>query len=194
VTSVWRQGLARYDGAALCPPEVAGRPTAEEQATFDALRCWCLAAAPRRLAMAALDAAEPAAASRLAALLALERDGSWQLEACGSPVARLQLRVLTQLRDVTGWGTRRDSHPWDSGTLRDTAAGLQALTRFTPRRATLIVADRIAPIRLQEALASLSRRSPTMRHPVCVLIIGAAPTFLPAGALVEPFRLPGTAA
>lgn len=169
------QWPARYDLAALCPPAAAGRPTAAEQAAFDALRRWCLAAPEQRLAVATLDDRDPAAASRLATQLALERDGSWQLAACGSAAARLQLRVRTQLRDVTGWGVRQDSHPWDSGTLRDTPAGLQALARFQPRRATLIVADRARPGTVQTALQDLSQRAATWRHPVRVLVLGGVP-------------------
>jgi hypothetical protein len=186
-------GLARYDLAALRPPDAAGRPAPTEQAAFDALRRWCLAAPQQRLAVATLDDTDPAAASRLAAQVALERDGSWQLEACGGLAARLQLRVLTQLRDVTGWGVRRDSHPWDSGTLRDTPAGLQALTRFEPRRATLIVAERTAPSTLQAALHSLVQRSGGFHHPVRVLVLAAAPAAWPAGLAIESFRLNGQA-
>lgn len=184
------QGPTRYDGAALRPPAAAGRPAAAEQAPFDALHRWCLAAPQQRLAVAVLDDADAAAALRLATLLALERDGSWQLEACGGTAARWRLRVRTQLRDVTGWGIRSDSHPWDSGMLRDTAAGLQALAQFQPRRASLIVVDRATPTVLQAALQSLDARSAAFRHPVRVLLIGAAPTTLPAGLVVEHIHAP----
>lgn len=185
MTAAWAQLLARYDAAALRAPEFAaqsspwmGLNSAAEQATFDALRRWCLADSALRLAVAVLDNEAPETASRLALQLALERDGSWQLSNCHSAFARLQLRAITKLRDALTtwrWRTRQDADPWDSGHLRHDPEGLRALNRFRPRRATLIVADGVPRAGLQAAWAALQAQHADYAHPVRLLVVGPGP-------------------
>ena len=195
MTAAWRHLLARYDDATLRPPESAARPAnldAADQATLAALRRWCLANSERRLAAAVLNGGDHRSASHLAEHLALERDGSWQLAACNGAAARLRLRALTKLHDALAalaWRARQDHDPWDSGHLRSSAAGLQALARFQPRRATLIVADGTAPEALRACWAVLRARQQAYAHPVRLLVVGAANAFAP-DAMAAVFTLP----
>jgi hypothetical protein len=182
--------LARYDGAALRPPAAVGPLPGSAGPMLDSLRLWCLAppAAGSALAIAMLQGEDAAGLSHLATRLCLERDGSLQLEACSSAAARGRLRLATKLREALWWRTPQPQDPWDSGFLRQGAVGLQALGRFEPRRATLIVAEGMAPADLQLAvlrLEELARRQPL---PLRLLVMGRCADGLPPGLAITTFR------
>ncbi len=191
-----RRLLARYDRAALRPPGDAGPLPAAALALFADLRLWCLApaAAAQPLAVATLQGADAAALAQLAARLCLERDGSLQMAACTSAAARWALRGRTKLHEAQPWRTARPQDPWDSGYLRDSPAGVEALARFQPRRATLLVAEHIAPAALQVALPRLARQAGAQPLPLRLLVLGDLAAALPAGFTARHFQVPVDAA
>ncbi len=166
--------MARYDGAALRPPTPMEPPSPAEWAALQPWRHWCLAGAVPRMnlpwAVAALDLAGEDA-QRLAARLCLERDGSWQLAACQGAAGRIALRLKTKAQDWMPWRPRQPDDAWDSGYLIPTAAGLQALAQFQPRRATLIVAQGLQPAVLLAATESLAARQRCFAAPVRLLVV-----------------------
>ncbi len=182
--------LARYDGAALCPPAAVGPVPESAEPLLDGLRLWCLdpPAAGSVLAIATLQGEDAAGLSHLATWLCLERDGSLQLEACSSTTARWRLRLGTKLREALWWRQRQPQDPWDSGHLRDGNPGLQALARFEPRRATLIVAEHLAPATLQLAIRHLEERARLQTLPLRLLVVGRCADGLPSGLVVTAFR------
>lgn len=204
---------ARYDLLALRPPAPGSgltAPDAEAAQVLRALQHWCLAGSgpggcpwwrPRampavqtRLAVAHLDIAARAGdgtPQRLTAQLMLERDGSLQLQARRTAAGRLALRARTKVHDLMWWRARQPSDPWDSGYVRDSAGGLQALTRFQPRRATLLVVDRLEGL-ADDALVALwldlRARQHRFAHPVRLLVLGPLPPALQAAGGIT--RLP----
>lgn len=73
------------------------------------------------------------------------------------------------------WRPRQPQDPWDAGWALSTAAGLQRLqTGFTPRRATLFLADGRQADALQAALHALAARSDGFHQPVRWLWVGGA--------------------
>lgn len=192
-----RRPAARYDLAALCPPDPGGGTATPDPAAWQALRHWCLAGsgpgtrppwAPRglpavqlRLKVAQLLGPDARALSRLATQFMLERDGSLQLQACRTAPARLALRLQTLLHERLWWRPRQASDPWDSGHVRATPAGLQAAMHFMPRRASLLVADGLPADALAGLLQNLQSRQAGFTCPVRLLVLGP----VPEGAAVE---------
>lgn len=177
----WKRLGARYDLAALQPPNAAfavmaraarGRPV------WRSLRRWCLAgtqAPSLRLSVAVLEHADARRAHALAHALCLERDGSLQLLGCRSAAERLALRLKTKLHDVMPGRQRQPTDAWDAGLLPGTASALQALARFEPRRATLLVALGLPVPTLRAICALLHARQPFFDQPVRLLLVPGAP-------------------
>lgn len=188
--------IARYDGAALRPwPPVdpvvpGGAPSGGEQAeVWRQLEAWCFNGAgsgaspflrpwrmpdvPARFSVAVLTGSKGAGKSRLALALALGRDldGTLQLEACASRWGGLWLRLRVKLQDCCWWRARQRSDPWDGGYLAEDTAGRAAIAAFSPRRATLIVADGMPQADLIAAIETLIGRRAHFWHPVRLLII-----------------------
>lgn len=182
---------ARYDLAALRPPAPCSGNPDPDPATWQHLQRWCqegsgpggsplwapraLPSVEQRLSVAQLRCDDAGTASRLAAQLMLERDGSLQLLACNTAMSQLALRLKTRLHDLMWWRQRQPSDPWDSGYVIDTPAGVQALSRFMPRRATLLVAAHMAPDTLSAVLDDLHSRQARFACPVRVLVLGPMP-------------------
>ncbi len=186
---------ARFDVAALRPPAPlpagqAGHP-AQDHTAWPTLRHWCLAGAGpgtrpfwspgrpptigQRYTTAALAGADISTQRALAQALCLERDGSLQLQACRTAWGRLQLRAATKLHDAMWWRARQPADAWDCGYVVDTPAGLQALARFVPRRATLMVADDLPADVLHAVANGLKSRQTQLRQAVRLLVVGTGP-------------------
>ncbi len=185
---------ARYDRKALRPPDVL--PPEQTQSlqrhpAWPALWGWCLHGSGRDARRHAPPGTPPAMAETftiahlqghdirglraLATALCLERDGSLQLQACRTALGRLQLRVATKLHDKMWWRARQPTDAWDCGDVIDTPAGLQALSQFVPRRATLVVADMLTAATLHLVIHGLRALAPTFRQPVRLLVLGPLP-------------------
>ena len=159
---------ARFDTAVLVPPVPLEDARLGDPRAWQALQDWCLAAEPR-VSIATLKGEEAAA---LANLLCLERDGGLQMQARGSAGGRMALRLKTKLHDVMWWRAREPADAWDCGTLITTDAGLLALSRFQPRRATLIVVAGSASATLKRVIEALDQRSDRFAHCVKLLVLG----------------------
>ena len=189
---------ARYDLAALVPPEPAyatQAAAAQGRPAWRALRAWCLAGSSplqARLAVAVLEGGDADAAHTLAQALCLERDGSLQMLACRGTTGRLALRLKTKLNDLNPWHERQPGDAWDAGFLPGTAAGLEALARFEPRRATLLVAQGLSTPALRATCALLQSRQRDYGHALRLLLVPAAPG-LDVGWPVTRITLDGTA-
>lgn len=186
----------RFDLAALRPPAplAAGqtRHPGQDHAAWPALQRWCLAgvgpgtrpfwrpgSAPaigERYAVTTLAGVDIATQRALAQALCLERDGSLQLQTCRTAFSRLQLRATTKLHDAMWWRARRPADAWDCGYVIETPAGLQALERFAPRRATLVVADSLSAAVLRTIATGLQERQAQFAHALRLLIVGAGQT------------------
>ncbi|OGB01666.1 MAG: hypothetical protein A3E25_19805 [Burkholderiales bacterium RIFCSPHIGHO2_12_FULL_69_20] len=190
------QGLrARFDTLALRAPtampdelaRLAGQAAAAEQ-----LLAWChrgaewqqaLQAPPvappvvdPRLAVGALHGpanGDPRALAAWADAFARQIDGSHRLEALPGRAAGLAFRLGVKLHDAMGWRPRQPTDPWDAGWVVTTPAALHRLqTVWTPRRATLLLADAGAQETLRPCLTVLGQRSADFRHPVRWLWVG----------------------
>lgn len=107
--------------------------------------------------------------------LALQLDGSIQLMRMGSRAARLAFRLQIKLLECAWWRARQEGDPWDCGWLIDQAQAPERLRRFKPRRATLIVADRLVHAALAPCVCALVEASAGFEHPVRLLVLAAAP-------------------
>ena len=189
---------ARYDLAALQPPDAACAAlatTAQGHPAWHALHAWCLAGSSplhTKLAVAVLEGGDAASAHALTQALCLERDGSLQLLACAGTAGRLALRLRTKWHDLAPWRERQPRDAWDAGFLPGSAAGLQALARFQPRRATLMVAQGLGTPALRATCALLHARQKHYGHPVRLLLVRATPG-LDVGNPVTRFTLQGQA-
>jgi hypothetical protein len=175
--------LARFDGAALrvAPPGRASAPlcapTAEQQARWAPLQRWCMSGAdggrdPQTRLSVAVWTAEPGSPQEaLVEAFSRHLDGSHQLLTAGGALAGLLLRLRVKACDVAWWRSRRASDPWDCGYVVDEPAVREALARFSPRRATLMVAHGWSPADLDDVLAQLARSSPQWAHPVRWLLV-----------------------
>lgn len=189
---------ARYDGRAQRPPQpdpaAAGQPLLQS-AFAQQLRVWCFAgagsgAAPLwrpgqrpavdlRLSLAVLNEApaDPAQgaclANALANALALDLDGSYQLQAAGGRWARLWLRLRVKCANACWWRQRLPTDPWDAGYLLGQPSAPADWSQWLPRRASLLVADGLALPLLQACLQSLAANQAAFDHPVRLLIVQA---------------------
>lgn len=205
--------VSRYDSAAMRvePPagtaaEARSEPVGHEPAEAHALGAWCSAGAgpgggsfwrpglpPRveRCFTVAVWSGEPAAMARLIEGFSRQLDGSDQLRAAGGGLGGWWLRLRVKLHDAMWWRARQPDDPWDCGYLVCEPSVRQALSRFQPRRATLMVADAWPADALQQVIESLSEQSPGFQHPVRLLVTGSAlPLFrLPLKVLVTELQL-----
>lgn len=194
--SLHLQGLrARFDTEALRPPAPSPGEAARlsvQAATAGRLLAWChrgagprrappgkpdgRPAAEQRLAVGALrNAADsnPDALTAWADAFARRIDGSHRLEALPGRAAGLAFRLGVKLHDTMWWRARRPTDPWDAGWVITTTAALDRLqTVWTPRRATLLLADAGAQETLRPCLTVLGQRSADFRHPVRWLWVG----------------------
>lgn len=191
--AAWARALvARYDGEVMRvePPAAVAQATGPlsdaQQATWRQLQAWCFAGAgdgrspfwrpgalPRveqRFAVATLAGGPEADLQQLVEAFSRHLDGSDQLAAAGGALAGLLLRLRVKRDNALWWRARQPSDPWDCGYLIGTP---EALRRFQPRRATLLVADDSLPdAALLEALHILQTRSAGFHHPVRLLVLG----------------------
>lgn len=184
--------IARYDGQLLQPPALAAVPAIAPPCPAQAwqqLHSWCFAGAgtghspfwhphrlaqvPQRFSVALLGSTNGAHACAVAAAWARALDGSLQLQACSSRLDALRLRWRVKRDNCCWWRARQDSDPWDSGYLRDSAAARARLALFVPRRATLVIADALAPAALRLAIETLHARQAAFPQPVRLLIVNA---------------------
>lgn len=191
-TAAWAQSLmARFDGTVMQvkPPHAVGPATvplnAAQQAAWAHLHTWCFAGAgdgrspfwrpgalPRveqRFAVARLANGPDTERAPLVEAFCRHLDGSDQLAAAGGAMAGLLLRLRVKRDDALWWRARQPSDPWDCGYL---IGAPQALQRFQPRRATLLVADGLGGAALREALRILRTHSAGFHHPVRLLVVG----------------------
>jgi hypothetical protein len=212
--ALYLQGLrARFDALALRAPvprpDEAAR-LAGQAATAKRLLAWChhdagpaqaaLAppgarpAADQRLAVGALRCAgigDPHALIAWADAFARRIDGGTQLDALPGRAAGLAFRLRVKCHDAMAWRARQPTDPWDAGWVINTPAALARLrTGWTPRRATLLLADVHDADALHAGLAALRQRQGGFRHPVRWLWVGGEVDLpAPPGLAVQRFRL-----
>lgn len=201
---------ARFDTLALRPPTARPDEAARlsgRAATAQALLDWChrgagpgharqgqpvaLPAVALGLAVGALRGPDALATTAWADAFARRIDGSHRLEALPGRAAGMAYRLGVKFIDAMLWRPRRPTDPWDAGWVFTTPAALDRLrTVWTPRRATLLLADAGAQDALRPCLTALARRSADFRHPVRWLWAGGE-TDLPAhnGLAVQRFSL-----
>jgi hypothetical protein len=209
--------VARYDAAALrVEPAVplaaqAGPESAGQHQAWAGIETWCLHGAgpgcgawwrpgalpevEQRLSVAVLTGGGAREASRLAEAFSRHIDGSLRLQALGGGLPGLRWRLRIKLDECLWWRPLPAGTPWDAGYLPLSEVALLALRRFSPRRATLIVADGLHPRLLAQALRTLEGRRAAFRHPVRLLVVADAPECLPPlQAAAPPLRTAGHAA
>ena len=189
---------ARFDQQALRPPapsrSAADDALAQQQPAWSSLRAWCQQGAGPgntagsqpgarpavavRLAVAAVHGADDIATLAWADAFARQLDGSVALAAlpgAGAGFAGLAMRLRVKAQDALWWRQRQPDDPWDAGWAISTPPGRShGSTAFTPRRATLILADRREADALRPHLAALAARSDDFWHPVRWLWVGGA--------------------
>ncbi len=186
--------IARYDDETLVQVlngefglRWAGALGTHQQQTWELLKTWCFedagsGASPlwrpwvmpeveKRFSIAILTGSNGVGKSHLAEALCQHLDGKLQLDDCSMRAAGVRLRFRWKLRSCMWWRERQPSDPWDSGYLVEDGARRKRLAHFSPRRATLLVADELQPDSLLECLADLNARRVDYRHPVRLLII-----------------------
>jgi hypothetical protein len=172
LTDLWHGLVARFDDEALRPYDGLGAHPTGGGTPWPALRQWCEDEAERPLAVAAPSSVDLDMAARSAAALALVLDGSKRLQACRNDTERKLLRARAKLHDLTGWRWLRAA-VWDCGWVPQEPAAWQAMTRFTPRRPSFVVMDRLPAAAVAPMLSSLRARSGSFVAPVRVLVLGA---------------------
>jgi hypothetical protein len=179
--------IARFDRAALRVEPPAGyRPAplrAEQLGAWQWLEAWCFEGAgdgrsppPQPWSVAELSGPPGAGRSHLAEAFSRHLDGDLRLQALPGGWPRLRLRLAVKLAESLPGRRRQRSDPWDCGYLVDEPAALQALQRFQPRRATLMVADELPVAALAACIDALAPRQGGFGQPVRLLVIttGAA--------------------
>ena len=177
---------ARFDDAVLRAPAWDTALPDVPAGVVDTLRAWCFhgtgsgawplwapSAAPDLPLPFAVAALQAAGADEAVLLLGLQLDGSVQLQQQPGRAAGIALRLAVKLHDAMWWRRRQPSDPWDFGVLREDADA--ALVHFTPRRATLIVANGTDPARALHQCALLRSHAPAFQRPVRLLLTGCAP-------------------
>lgn len=124
-----------------------------------------------RFSVAVWPAAAGSAEDQVVEAFSRHLDGSHQLLAAGGAGAGLLLRLRVKARDVAWWRRRQPTDPWDCGYAQDEPAARQALARFEPRRATLVVAVDWPEPALAEVVEAMARASARFQHPVRWLVV-----------------------
>ena len=124
------------------------------------------------LAVALWHGGHLAAAARQIEDFSRHLDGSDRLAAARGVLGGLVLRAQVKCHDAMWWRARQPSDPWDCGYLVCEPAVQQALHRFRPRRATLMVAHAWPTDALESALETLRTQSADFQHPVRVVVTG----------------------
>lgn len=184
--------MARYDAQALSVEPPAPLPSAAphlaaQQAALQKLHAWCARGAGGRdspflrpwqrpalvqpVSVAVLRGAQVA---WLAEAFSRQLDGSDQLAAAGGRWAGLWLRLRVKFNDAQWWRARQPTDPWDAGYLLNNPVARQALRRFVPRRATLLVASGWPADAVLDAVATLQGRRAAFLHPVRLLVVETA--------------------
>ena len=187
---------ARFDGAALrvaLPGQPAlpqAVPSTAHAAQWAPLHAWCFEGAGTGSSPLLRPTQAPQAAQRFsvavwpsvdAASLGLidafsrHLDGSHRLLMASGPLARLLLRLRVKACDVAWWRHRLTADPWDCGYALNQPEAREALARFEPRRATLVVAVDWPHHALLEAVVSMHQSSCRFLHPVRWLVVHSAP-------------------
>jgi hypothetical protein len=186
--------VARFDSVLLRPP--ASLDLAALTASSNPcrqLRDWCfdgagagaaplllpnaIAAMGQPLSIAAWEMAPPPEqASQQTQLNAFmgQLDGTALLLACSGPWAGRWLRLRIKLREAIWWRARHANDPWDCGFLNTDAAALAQLRRFSPRRATLIVAQDLPASTLREVVVTFQEQQNRFGQPVRLLLLTAS--------------------
>ena len=190
---------ARFDSQALRPPapgpSAVDDARARQQPAWVGLQAWCQQGAgpgrssglrpgaqpavALRLAVAAVQGPDPAAALAWADAFARQLDGSVALAALSGGAqgrAALALRLRVKAQDAMWWRSRRPDDPWDVGWAISTSTSPSPSpwsSDFLPRRATLVLADRREADSLQPHLTALTERSEGFWHPVRWLWVGS---------------------
>lgn len=183
--------FARFDGSVLhvAPPGQPAAPlqmpTAAQHRRWAPLLGWCMSGAvgergPQTRLSVALWPAQPGSPdAALIEAFSRHLDGSHQLLAAGGALAGGWLRLRVKACDVAWWRPRRPTDPWDCGYVVNEAAARDALARFRPRRATLMVAMGWSQADLDDTLAQLLRSSAHSAHPVRWLVVQGREQDLP---------------
>lgn len=189
--------LSRYDLSALRPPAALASeadwraPSTEALEAWGLLKGWCFdgtgiagldgytRALRLPLSVASLHGGGIGMGAELAEALCQDLDGSVSLATCPGVSARLVLRLRAKFHDSLPWRRPQSDDPWDCGYVREGAQGLAALARFTPRRATLIVAPSPASTEFLDSIGKLALRQGQFRRPVRLLLLQG--TALPEG-------------
>jgi hypothetical protein len=177
--------MARFDRAALHVEPPAGYRQAplraEQLSAWQWLENWCFEGAgdgrsppPQPWRVAVLAGPPGAGRSHLAEAWSRHLDGDLRLQALPAGWPRLRLRLAVKLAESLPGRRRQRSDPWDCGYLEGSAPALQALHRFQPRRATLMVADELPEAALAACIDALAPRQARFRQPVRLLVITAA--------------------
>ena len=175
--------LARFDGAVLrvAPPgrpsPSLGMPSAAQRTQWAPLQSWCLQGAEGgrssqiKLSVAVWNAEPSSPQEVLVEAFSRHLDGSHQLLAAGGAFAGLWLRLWVKACDVAWWRPRHSTDPWDCGYVVDEPAVREALVRFSPRRATFMVALNWPEPALREVVKQLAQSSAQWVHPVRWLVV-----------------------
>jgi len=171
----------RFDREALSvePPAgyQPGPPNADQAAAWQWLQDWCFEDLKRPWAMAYLGGPLGSGRSHLAEAFSRHLDGDTLLQQLPHGWPRLRLRLAVKLTDSLPWRARQPADPWDCGFLPGSEVALQALSRFVPRRATLMVADELSAPAVAERIEALAPRQAQYRQPVRLLIVERRPAW-----------------
>lgn len=188
--------VSRYDSVVLRVEPPAAVAVGLQNASVTQERCgvveltaWCLASTDTRaghfwrpgaatmhdeipLAVAVWRGGHLAVAAQQIEDFSRHLDGSDRLTAARGALGGLVLRIQVKCQDAMWWRARQPGDPWDCGYWVCEPAVQQALHRFRPRRATLMVAHAWPADALAKALETLSTQSAGFQHPVRVLVTG----------------------
>ena len=104
-----------------------------------------------------------------------------------SRVGGILYRVGVQLRPLAWFLRRRPDEPWDDAWLaRADEARLDALSRWLPRRPTLIVLDGEAADSAGRVAQALAHAAQHGDQPVRLLVLGKRPADTPSGVPLTP--------
>lgn len=175
----------RYDATALSP--ITRKPGADpgDEALKQRLKAWvsdgagngatllpwAAARAPKPLTRLQLPADQENAVRHFGYRLA----GYHQLDE-RSRIGGILYRIGVQMRPLLWFLPRRQNEPWDDAWLEEVNDDrLVALTRWTPRRPTLIVLDRLPANLVEQVAAALDMAARRAEHPIRLLVLEAQP-------------------